>query len=248
MKKYLIIIAIILIGALFGIRFLTGPFAANYLSRTLSNSLQVPVTVQKVDFTSDSFIIENLRIANPARSTLQTAAQFRSAEFTTPYTNYLKSDILINDITIDDLYMSIEFYNKKRTRGNWTTLISNLKSDEPKEEKSGRTVFIKLLTINNIVIDLVFPGKSPIRLDPIHRIEFRNLSSEKGIPIKEITEIITQQLMKQISVLKGLQNMIDGIFRAPSQAVEQLFPFRLFHAEPTPDQDDLAEASTNQEE
>ena len=204
------------------------------VSKTLSDKLKVPVSVKSVDFHWGSFVINGLTIHNPSKSRLPIALQAKTITFQAPYYRYFMPTIHINDITCKDLYVSIEFYNEDKTVGNWTELIENLdsnesfgKSDEEKHLGKGRIVMIKKLLLYNINIDLLFKGQgqTPYKLSPIEKLEFDNVSSQKGLPTEEITEIIVQKMMEQISIMSGIGNMLGSVVTAPAKALFAPFEF-----------------------
>lgn len=204
-----------------------------FLSRSLSEKFKVPVRVGNVNMTYDLIHIDGLEIANPPQSQMQTAFVADVIDIKAPLPHYLKKDIIIEEISINNIYTSIEFYNRKNTTGNWSVLIDNLDSNESfggserqgsnNVDKAGRTVHINKLILTNISVDLMLYGKKRIRLPPISRIEFDDVDSEKGLPTEEITEIIVQKMMGRIFSIHGITNMLMSVVEAPFEAAGGLF-------------------------
>lgn len=162
-------------------------------------------------------------------SILPKAFSAESVLFQTPITNYLKKNIVVDEVDVKDVYVSLEFDSKKSKRGNWTTIMGNLQG--PQKEKStkqtktakpGRTVLIKKLILTNISVALVYRqgGGQVQNLPPIKRIELNNISSEEGLPTEQISNIIFQQMLKQIFSIEGLQNMLQDLL-PPSNPIQQ---------------------------
>ena len=209
---------------------------APMLGRYLSQKMGTTVTIESIDFDEDSFTLNNLMIKNPPGNQLPTAFKVKTIEFKAPFDHYFKKHIEIDAITLNDIYLSLEFHNKQHTKGNWTTIIQNIdsnysstyppesqKSSEKKSLRKHRTVMIKKLLFYNIEIEIFLYGDKPRQLSPIAAIELENVSGKEGIPTEEITEIIVQKMMEQVSSIKGLTNMLISV---PATAVKAVFtPF-----------------------
>ncbi|GAB4190143.1 MAG: hypothetical protein Tsb0015_11110 [Simkaniaceae bacterium] len=223
--------------------------APKLLEKKLSHKLGVPVTIENMHFFPKSFEITGITIGNPPQSALPTAFKAATVRFEAPYWNYIHPHIVINKVEINDVYVGIEFYDKNNTRGNWTQIISNLdasngtgqKNDSPagktqaaqKTPVKERTALIKHLIVTNIHIDLLLQGDRLRRLSPIEKVEFTNITSEKGLPMDEITELIVQKLMEQISILGGFGNMLKSVLFLPKEAAEVFFsPFQMLFGKP----------------
>lgn len=224
--SWLIGVVLFLLVIAVGAAFIMYPRLPSYLSKTLSEKFQVPVKIESIDLSWNKFVIKDIDISNPKESKLPTALKVQTTTMKAPPLNYLKENIIIDEIRLDNIYASIEFYNSKNTEGNWTVLIDNLDQNnsfgasergESSKDNEGRTVLIKKLIMTNITIDLIRYGKNPTRLSPIRRIELDNISSEKGFPTEEITEIIIQKMMEQIFSIQGLSNMFQSIIETPAR-------------------------------
>ncbi|MCB1118120.1 MAG: hypothetical protein KDK50_06035 [Chlamydiia bacterium] len=205
-----------------GASFYIYPRLPYYLSKNLSEKFQVPVHVNTIDVNKNMILLQGIDISNPKQSTLPTALKVAKTSVEAPLTNYLKKNIVIEQIQLDDIYASIEFYTKGNTEGNWTVLIDNFDSNNKfgssQDKQPSGNVLIKKLIMTNINIDLKLYGKDVNRLSPIPRLEFENVGTEEGFPVEEITEIIIQKLIQQIFSLQGLSNMFKSVIQAPEKA------------------------------
>ena len=223
---WLLGIIVFCLVVLAGIGFYVYPRLPVYLSNTLSEKFQVPVSIDAIDLSWNKILIKDVDIANPKGSKFPTALKVQSTAIKAPLNHYIKDPIKIDEIRLDNIYASIEFYNRGNTEGNWTVLMDNLDQNESfgasergedTSSKEGRVVIIKKLIMTNINIDLALYGKNPTRLSTIRRIELNNINSEKGFPTEEITEIIIQKMMEQIFSIQGLTNMFKTIIETPAR-------------------------------
>lgn len=203
-----------------------------YLSQYLSDKFDVPVKIDDITLTLDSINIHGIDIANPKPSKLPTAIKVKTLSLKAPLINYLKNDILIKEALLDNVYASVEFYDKSNTYGNWTQLIAKFDSNasfgrsegrQVDQEPSGETVTIKKLVLMNIQIDIALYNKLVKHLSPIDKLTFDDVGTEQGFPIEEITEIIIHKLMGHIFSLEGLGNMFKSIIETPVGILKGIF-------------------------
>ncbi len=199
------------------------------LSNIISHKMRVPVSITDISFRPRGFSIHELKIKNPKQATEKHALKAKTITIDAPYINYIKKPVVIDEITINGVYVSIEFYDKKNKEGNWITLLKNIDKDNTSIFSFERVAIIKKLILTNITIDLTFAGQRTQRLSPIDRLEFDNVSSEKGIPTQEITEIIIKKLMGSVFVLSGLAKIFETVVEIPIDVLELIFdPSKLF--------------------
>lgn len=210
-----------------GIALFAYPRMATYLSGYLSEHFEVPVAINNMRLDWNSIYIHDIDISNPEKSTLPTALKVEKTHLKAPLPTYFKNDIEVEEIRLDNIYTSIEFYDKSNNVGNWTVLIHKFDTNESfgrragrksSVEPTGQSVLIKKLIMTNITIDLKLYGRSVKRLRTIPYLEFENVGTEKGFPVEEITEIIVQQLMGHIFSLEGLSSMFKSVIELPASA------------------------------
>lgn len=192
----------------------------------LSKRLKVPVSIEEVQITKESIDIHNLEIGNPRGYTLPKAFSAHNILIQAPLMRYLDEKIIIDAITVNTVYLGAEFDKPGSKNGNWTTLMQNFKNSTtpPKESKKGKTVLIKKLILTDIDVDLAYKsGSIPVkRLKPIPKIEFTNVTSEKGIPSEQITNLIIEQALRAIFDQENIGNMIEGFMISPEQGVQNM--------------------------
>lgn len=220
MKKLIfILIAIVIIAC--GLGYLAYANAATIMANIISHKTQTPVTIKQVDFYRDSFTINELQVGNPNEARLPTAMKVQKIDINAPYKQYFEDPIIIDEINMADVYVNIQIYNKDQTKGNWQTIMGNMKEEHKSPLSNERVAIIKKLVLTNIQIDLILSDGKLHRLSPIARLEFNDIRSDKGIPTQEISEIIIQKMMNSIFLQKGLKAIIE----APVDVIKGVLPF-----------------------
>jgi hypothetical protein len=195
--------------------------SALILAQIISHKTKLPVSIRKIDYNKNAFIIHDIQLANPKQARLPTALSSETIKVHAPYRQYLEDPIVIDQIHVDNSYINIQVYNKEQTKGNWHTIIDNMSEDQNSPLSVERSALIKKLILTNIKIDLILADGSIYHLSPIERLEFNDLSSDKGVPIQEISEIIVHKMMGQIFFEKGLKAIIE----APVNVIKGVLPF-----------------------
>lgn len=220
MKRVIAILLGILI-ILGGTTYLAYANSPLILSHIISHKTQLPVTIQKIDFHKGSFTIHDFQLANPKEARLPTALRTETIKVDAPYHQYFQDPIIIDQIHVDHSYLNIQIHDKEQTKGNWHTIIGNMTEDHNSPLSIERPALIKKLILTNIKIDLILADGKIHHLSPIARLEFDHVSSDKGIPTQEISEIIVQKMMGQIFLEKGLKAIIE----APVNIIKGVIPF-----------------------
>lgn len=224
MKVYRILALIVLV-AIIGL-YVVWKKAPDLVAQKLSKAMQVEVKIADIDLSLRTIKVEKLEIGNPKGSQLPIAFSADSIEVTAPISNYIKDPMIIDEIEVKRIYFSLEFTSPTAKTGNWGTILENLKkTSSPKgTEKKGRTLLIKKLILTDINSDLVYAlqaGKIQ-KLPLIPRLEFTNVSSEEGVAIDQIAQVILDQTLRSVFQKDNLQNMIEGAIESPGGAWEKL--------------------------
>lgn len=195
--------------------------SAYLLAKVISNKIHLPVSIKALDFYEKHFSIRNLKMANPPEARIPIGLKVEAIDITAPYTHYIKNPIVIDKIHMNDLHINIQFYNKERTNGNWHTIIKNIKQKNETPLSFEREVVVKKLLFTQIYIDLILSNGKIYHLPPIEKIEFKNITTKKGIPIQEISKIIVEKMVHSIFLEKSLQ----AIIKTPVDIIKKIFPF-----------------------
>ncbi|MCB1106836.1 MAG: AsmA family protein [Chlamydiia bacterium] len=225
MKKTLIIIFGIIIVLILGV-ILVWNMLPTIVSHKLSKQAGVSVSIGDIKLNPSMLHVDTIRVGNPPEYQKTPRALSVSAlTANVPLTRFFDDNIVIDEMTMDDVYVGLEFDSPKSKNGNWTTIMNNISrsadSEKEKAKKSGKTtkVLIKRLVITDLQIELAYKtgGKANRKLRPIDRIELTNISSEGGIPTSQIMNIVMQETLRSIFSREGLQNMLEGVLN-PNQS------------------------------
>lgn len=245
--KALATIVIVLIIAIVIIVFVGWSRVPDILANSLSKKMKVSVEIDDIHITSRSIEIDKVEIGNPKGSILPKAFSSDVILIKVPLMKFLDRHIVIDEIDVNNVYLGLEFEYMGSKNGNWSTIMSNMKSSTPSDQKNTnpRTVLIKKLILTNINIDLVYEkgGGKVQKLTPIDRLEFNDISSEGGFPTDQISRIIINQMLRSIFKLENLQDMLENILESPTKGSLQNFlnPLKgIFNMEYIPEESDVA--------
>lgn len=206
-RLFLALVVLILVGL-----FVIYGYLPDLLASKIEKSAQVKTSVGKVELSMSEIEINDLVMQNVPNSILPKALDVQEIAIKGPITDFFKKKVQLEEILIDNLYLSLEFNSKSDNRGNWTTIINNLNQtkDDPKE--TNYVVSVNKVLLKNIKIDLVYKDnpKNIQKID-IKEIELNNLSTDGDFPVNQLTKVIMQQALKQIFSLQNLGNMLKDL-------------------------------------
>jgi hypothetical protein len=242
----IVILAAVIVGFIFWSR------VPDLLANNLAKTLKVSVEIDSLGLGWNHIDINKIQIGNPPNSLLAKAFSAAKISVIAPFTRYLHSDIVIDEIDVNDVYLGLEFDSAKGTSGNWTTIMGNLESSmesnttTDKTQKtskqahsalssSSRTVLIHRLVLTNIDVDVVYKkdGRKVQRLPRIPRIELTEISSEGGFPVDQVMHSVLGEMLKQVFLKENLKNMLQNLLEKPNPLKQYINPFKsLFSAIP----------------
>ena len=194
--------------------------SAFIFSQRISQSTQTPVTINAINYHLRAFTIQNLVVGNPKEAYIPTAFRAEVVEVDAAYKAFFKKLVLIDKIKMDNVYIDIEFYTEDKMEGNWQALIENMEMGN-KIAKDKQQALIKKLILTNVHVTLILSDGKIHRLSPIPQLEFDDITSEEGIPLKEISEIIARKMVYSILREEGL----NLIVKVPIKVIKKIFPF-----------------------
>lgn len=225
MKRVVRIVVIVII-LLIAVAFLGYTQIARVVSHVLTDKAGVEVSIDRIQLTTNNIGIYNVDIENFPDSVLQTALQVKSTDIAAPLREYTKEEIVIEQITLRDLYIGLEFPGTSYSNSNWERIGKNLSSSNSSDAKEeSKEVLIKVLELHNIQVEIAMDGKHDKvkRMAPIKNLRFTNVTSSGGIPSAQIMNLIIQQALKDFLSPKNLENMIRQGLNPDSGALKGLF-------------------------
>ncbi len=208
------------------------------LAGNLSKKFGVPVSIDAMHFRMSEIEVDNIEIGNPKGYTLPKAFSAEEIEISAPLTHFLKEDIVIDEVEVENIYLGLEFDSKTSTKGNWTRIFSNFQQRAGLNQKSGKKILIKKLTFRNIRTEVLFRDEGGVQKLPLIReITLTNISTEGGVPTDQLMGSILGQMLKEVFIQQNMGNMLKGIIQTPGKAVDTfLKPFEgFFNAVPRED-------------
>ena len=201
----------------------------NLLANHLAEKLKVPVTIEGIDLSLQRIGIQDLMISNLPNSLLKEAFSTKTMTFNAPLTTYFEDSIVIDNITLDQIYLGLEFDSARGTKGNWSTLMQNVQSQEaPAKHQKEKTVFIRELVLTNIQVEVAYRDSKDIKkLAPIDRIVLKNINSQEGFPTDQIMRSVLGQMLRSVFAQENLKNMLEGVLQQPESTIDSLLqPFK----------------------
>jgi len=226
----LVRILVTILAALCIAAFLLYARLPSIISGKVSDALQTAVSLKKVDLSPSDINLEELVVSNVPGSVLPDAFSAKTISLNAPLTNYIKDDIVIEEIDLDGVYLALEFESPTNTTSNWNVLMKPLSSDPP-SSRSKKTVLIKTLVITNINVDLVYKnkGSNVKKLPRIEKIVLTNINSEEGFPMDQIMNSVLGQMLKSVFIQQNLKDALNGLLNQPKDTAEGILsPLRNF--------------------
>jgi len=206
------VIVLLIIGAVIFLWLIKAPIMSSYLTKKLG----VPVSIGSIAIRPSQTKILDFKIKNPRGFKLRDALRAKETTIDYRFSKLRNNPSEIDQIVIDDIYLSIILTSPLGKDNNWSAIAAGM----PKEEKkSDHEVIIHRLILTNLNVQI--QGGKLIKAPSskhIDRMEFREVSSQKGFPTKElIKEIfqgagIDQYIKDALDPVKTLQKFVPGLF------------------------------------
>jgi hypothetical protein len=189
MRKLLWVLFIIIVLLLIA-WFSRTKLAAYFLNR----HLHVPVTVETFDFTHNEANIRRLWIGNPTGSKTRTSFNTEILNIDASFIEMFSIPLIIEEIYLKNIYIGIENYSKNKGDNNWAKMTQK---DNPSSQPM-RTYLIKKLILENLTINVTEADGTSKTYPTVAKMEFKDISSESGMPISEIEKEIFKLVMKEL--------------------------------------------------
>ncbi|HSX26582.1 MAG TPA: hypothetical protein VLE89_06215 [Chlamydiales bacterium] len=182
---------------------------APVMSSYLTSRLKIPVSMASISMWPRETTIRIFKIPNPRG--YKTDNAFKALRIKVEYElgKLLGTPSEIDTITMDGVFVSIEFSNKAGTQNNWTVLGSKIP-----EEKNSRRVIVHKLILTNIRVEIQGLAAQILGVPKnqmIERMEFDEIDSEQGFPTKKVINRIFENagVQKYIEELSNPENVFE---------------------------------------
>lgn len=180
-----------------------------FLSSFLTSRLGVQVVVGSIDLGKIKTTIGNFRIENPIGYKSKDAFKADKTNLTYQWKKLFGKVCEIDQIEIDQIFLSVEFDGPTTKRNNWTAILSKL----PKRTHKEKQLIIHRLILTNLTIEIRGLGLSGTQTQTVDSIELDEINSENGFP--------TAELVRQIFGGAGIEEYLQDLIN-PANTIRKL--------------------------
>jgi len=198
-------------------------FRVRVLDSSLSRTFAVPVRVSSFNFSQKNIAVENLEIYNIPKSAVDKAMSIGSVEIKTPLHRFLQVNTIIDEITLNNVEVNVEFYDEKQTDMNWDYILaaSSIASSSPVDSDAA-VVLIRTLKITNLTVTVRTPNEKPKVYHIPQTVTYKNLNSRRGIPTTVIADMIVRITLMEVFSIGGLARLAGTLFDTALSPFEKI--------------------------
>jgi hypothetical protein len=197
---------------------------AKLLSTMLSKQFKTPVEIRSVELSQNRIEIFGLKILTPEDSVFKEAFSMEYLRIQAGFFELLKKTRQIQEIFISGVGVYIHMYDQRGVKTNWSKIVDNMSdvANVKQETTPGARFIIADLKVQNTTLHLKRPNQN-ITVFPTISLHLKNLGSDSPLTLTEVIKIIVSQVMKEIALKYGLQQLFDSLLKQlPQKGVEGL--------------------------
>lgn len=189
-------------------------FIATILGYILTDTFGTKTTVGNAALTPNNLKLWHLKIANPPKTKKPYALIIGRIKITAPIATYAHNDIVIEQISLDNLTLDFEYLPGNGKVTNWDEIVSNTNTNSSKPQKNTQSTTIKELSLNNITVHVINLN-GEVKTTKIKNLTFRNLSTKNG----DITVQIAKTLL--FKMIFNVNNIVKFPIKMTKQSIEE---------------------------
>jgi len=219
MMKFLLKLFVLLCIVGVALFYFAKPRIIEKMSENFGKSLQVKVGIGNIWCTLNEFVIESFEISNPRGFRLKNALTAQVIRAHAPLMGWIKKHVEVEELSIDHLYLGLEFFSPKGHEGNWNVLMNTAQTFKEKNNSfNNKSILIRKLILNDIQVDLIYQSDGKIRrLPPIKSIELYNIDSEGEGISDQLMHTALGKMIKEIFIQENLNDLLKQIFKLPTK-------------------------------
>jgi|GEM_PF-4246469 len=224
MKKGLWIFLCFAVGAILISAYFFNLRRAHILEEIISDSIEIPVKIKKIELKKNGLEIHDLKIENPDHGRAKycfTAEKvsilFNWKKCLSTFFGIEKSPLLITNMKVKDCRLFIDFFSNSPSENSLRKLYKLLSTQE--EPESGLPIKIKKLEIINTKLIWFSQKQVAFNLPTWHplikHIELKNLGFEKPLSAKPLAATILKSMADDASSELGFDLLAE--FKMPKK-------------------------------
>lgn len=217
MKKRWVFSLVCTLSLSFALFIYIGFYKAHFISKSLSKSFNLPVTVESMTLSSRGLILHDVHIENPPGCSMKDAFLGKTVEIRASFFQIIKfmffpinSQVSFNEIKVSAPEINIELFTPNGSNSNWMKILSNLSSKNQEAShyfSIGNAIFSDVRT--QIIHSHVY--KNTMKPPHIGRIQIQECRDYKKLPKQEMLFTFFGLFMKRLSGDLGLSAMFKDI-------------------------------------
>jgi hypothetical protein len=184
-----------------------------FLSSYLTSKLGVPVSVGSLSISPSQTVMKGFRIKNPYHYKTKSAFKAEKTQVDYQFSHLFGTPTQIALLSLQDVFLSVEFDNPGGTKNNWTKILSEI----PAPVHTQKEIVLHRITIDNLTVELRGLGLAGTQRRTVDHIELDEIDSKNGFPTKE--------LVGKIFGGAGIQDYIKDILNPTNTIKDLLTPF-----------------------
>lgn len=195
-----------------------GIYKGYFISKSLSSSFELPVTVGSMTFSTRSITLHDVRIQNPPGCSSKDAFYGKTVEFKTTLPSVARflfspstSNISFNEIKISNPEVNLELFSANGHQNNWTHILSNLSSH--KQTETSHNFSIDNTIFSNVQVEIIHSHIYEKAMRPPHigRIQIQEYKEFKKLPKQEMLLTFFGLFIKRLSSQLGFSSMFSDL-------------------------------------
>lgn len=214
MKRFLILIGLIVLAAIVFLWLIKAPIMSNYLTRKMG----IPVKLHSISMWPSETIIKHFRITNPPGYRTRTAFEVDLTKINYRWPALTGNPAEIDLIALNDVFLNIYISDPKGRDNNWADIGAGIPP-----RRGDKEVIVHKLILRNMTVKTEGPGAVTLGVAGVQhfdQMEFDEINSKYGFPTKELIGKIFQGA--------GMRQFLEKFLNPANQIKKAINPWNIF--------------------
>jgi hypothetical protein len=193
------------------------------LSKTLSKTLGLPVSLETLSISSQGFKIGGLKISNPKAMKKANALEVGELEVLMPLSHLLNDPVEVDALILRNSNFYMEILDVAGEKTNWTEVIDRLepekKSGKKNKSEEKQEFILKEIQIEKMELELSHPvlGSSKTKIKNI------SFQGAKGLSSKRMMQFILKAMLGYVVKVPQFEKLLKNAITLPQNILKGIF-------------------------